>query len=60
MTTMMMMTLISGFGGIGVSTLAFGIQVHGFKPGRSLRIFQGEKILKRAFLRKGSKTVGPV
>ena len=25
--------------------LAFGTQVHGFKPGRSRRIFQGEKIL---------------
>jgi hypothetical protein len=25
--------------------LAFGIQVRGFKPGRSRRIFQGEKIL---------------
>ena len=28
-----------------VSALAFGTQVHGFKPGRSSRIFQGEKIL---------------
>ena len=27
------------------SVLAFGTQVHGFKPGRSRRIFQGEKIL---------------
>ena len=27
------------------SSLAFGTQVRGFKPGRSLRIFQGEKIL---------------
>ena len=25
--------------------MAFGIQVRGFKPGRSRRIFQGEKIL---------------
>jgi hypothetical protein len=25
--------------------LAFGTQVRGFKPGRSRRIFQGEKIL---------------
>ena len=27
------------------SVLAFGTQVRGFKPGRSCRIFQGEKIL---------------
>ena len=27
------------------SVLAFGTQVRGFKPGRSHRIFQGEKIL---------------
>jgi hypothetical protein len=35
----------SAFGGLGVSALAFGTQVRGFKPGRSRRIFQGEKIL---------------
>jgi hypothetical protein len=35
----------SGFGGLGVSALAFGTQVRGSKPGRSRRIFQGEKIL---------------
>ena len=29
----------------GGSLLAFGTQVRGFKPGRSFRIFQGEKIL---------------
>jgi hypothetical protein len=34
-----------GFGGLGVSALAFGTQVRGFKPGRNRRIFQGEKIL---------------
>jgi hypothetical protein len=49
-----------GFHGLGVSALAFGTQVRGFKPGRSRRIFQGEKIPQGAFLRKGSKTVGPV
>jgi hypothetical protein len=27
------------------SVLAFGTQVRGFKPGRTLQIFQGEKIL---------------
>src|SRR5215468_9839570 len=35
----------SGFGGLVVSMLASGTQVRGFKPGRSRRIFQGEKIL---------------
>ena len=28
-----------------ITQLAFGTQVRGFKPGRSRRIFQGEKIL---------------
>jgi hypothetical protein len=50
---------LGGFGGLGVSALAFGTQVRGFKPGRSRRIFQGGKNPQRAFLRKGSKTVGP-
>ena len=42
------------------SVLAFGTQVRGFKPGRSRRIFQGEKIPQHAFLRKGSKAVCPM
>jgi hypothetical protein len=33
------------FVGLGVSLLAFGTQVLVFKPGRSRRIFKGEKIL---------------
>jgi hypothetical protein len=37
--------VISGFGGLGVSVLASGTQVRGFKPGRSRRIFKGGKIL---------------
>jgi hypothetical protein len=36
---------LSGFGGLGVSALASGTQVRGLKPGRSRRIFQGEKVL---------------
>jgi hypothetical protein len=51
---------VGGFGGLGVSALAFGTQVRGLKPDRSRRIFQGEKNPQRAFLRKGSKTVGPM
>ena len=34
-----------GFGGLGVSVLAFGTQVRGFKPDRSRRIFKDKKIL---------------
>ena len=34
-----------GFGALGVSVLASGTQVCGFKPSRSCRIFKGEKIL---------------
>jgi hypothetical protein len=41
----MLKELDSGFGGLGVSALTFGTQVRGFKPGRSRRIFHGEKIL---------------
>ena len=32
------------------SVLAFGTQIRGFKPGRSRRIFQGEKILSTPFV----------
>jgi hypothetical protein len=42
------------------SVLAFSIQVRGFKPGRSRRIFKGEKNSQHAFLRRGSKAVGPM
>ena len=42
------------------SVLAFGTQVRGFKPGRSRRIFKGEKNLQHAFLRRGSKAVCPM
>ena len=36
---------IGGFGGLEVSVLAFDTRVRGFTPGRSRRIFSGEKIL---------------
>jgi hypothetical protein len=42
------------------SVLAFGTQVRGFTPGRNLRIFRAEKNLQHAFLRSGSKAVGPM
>ena len=42
------------------SVLAFSTPVRGFKPGRSRRIFKGEKNPQHAFLRRGSKAVGPM
>jgi hypothetical protein len=51
---------LSGFGAEGVIVLASGTQVRGLKPARSLRIFKGGKNPQHAFLRKGSKAVGPM
>jgi hypothetical protein len=48
----------SGFVGLGVSTLAVGTQLRGFKPGRSRRIFQGEKILSEPSFGRENKPVG--
>ena len=42
----------SGFGGLEVSVLASGTRLRGFKPGR--------KNPQHAFLRRGSKAVGPM
>ena len=38
---------------------AFGKQVHGFKPGRSRRIFKGEKILSTPSFRREVKPLVP-
>jgi hypothetical protein len=46
---------LSGVGGLGVSALAFGTQVRGFKPGRSRWIFQGEKFLSAPFFGREEK-----
>jgi hypothetical protein len=55
------LSCVSGFGGRVVSMQASGTQDRGFKPGRSHRIFSGrKKNPEHAFLRKGSKAVGPV
>ena len=35
----------NGFGGLGVSVLAFVTQIRRFKPGRNVGFFKGEKIL---------------
>jgi hypothetical protein len=35
-------------------------QVRGFKPGRSRRIFKGDKNPQHAFLLEGSKIIGPM
>ena len=50
-------TYSSGFGGLEVACWPL---VRGFKPGRSRRIFKGEKNPQNAFLRRGSKAVGPM
>ena len=41
------------------SVLPLSIRVRGFKPGRSRQDFSGRKNPRHAFLRKGSKAVGP-
>jgi hypothetical protein len=51
---------VGGFGGLVVSVLASGTQIRGFKPGQSRQIFFGRKNPQHAFLRNGSKAVGPV
>jgi hypothetical protein len=45
--------IVSGFSGLGVSALAFGTQVRGFKPDRSR--LQGEKILSASSFRREVK-----
>ena len=42
------------------SVLAFGIQVRGFAPDRSRRIFRAKKNPQHTFLRRGSKAIGPM
>ena len=42
------------------SVLAFSTQVCEFKPGRNRRIFRAKKSSQHAFLRRGSKAVGPM
>jgi hypothetical protein len=49
--------IMGGLGGLVVSMPASCTRVRGFKPGRSHRIFSGEKNPQHAFLRKGSKPV---
>jgi len=42
------------------SVLPLSTQVHGFHPGRSRQDFSGRKNPQHAFLRRGSKAVGPM
>ena len=42
------------------SVLPLSTQVHGFKPSRNRQDFSGRKNPQHAFLRKGSKAVGPM
>jgi hypothetical protein len=46
---------LSGFGGLGISMLASGTQVRGFKPGRSRWIFKGGKLLSMPSFRREVK-----
>jgi len=50
----------SGFGGIGVACCLQAPKFAGSNPAEAVRIFQGEKNPQHAFLRKGSKAVGPM
>jgi hypothetical protein len=52
--------LASGtFGGLVVSMLASGTRIGGFKPGRSRRIFSGEKILSMPSFGREVKPFAP-
>jgi hypothetical protein len=52
--------LASGtFGGLVVSMLASGTQDRGFAPGRSRRIFSGEKILRMPSFGREVKPFAP-
>jgi hypothetical protein len=51
---------VSGFAGLAVSMLPSGTIERGFKPGRSCRIYSGQKVPQHAFLRKRSKAVCPM
>jgi len=44
----------------GGSVLPLSTQVRGFKPGRSRQNFSGRKNPQHAFLRSGSKAIGPM
>jgi hypothetical protein len=51
---------VSGFGGLGVSALAFGTPSSRIQTRPKPSDFSGRKNPQRAFLRKGSKTVAPM
>jgi hypothetical protein len=47
-------------GGIIINVFVIGPKVRGFNPGRERWIFKGDKNPQHAFLRRGSKAVGPM
>ena len=51
---------VSGFGGLWVACCLEVPKSAGSNPAEAVRIFQGEKNLQHAFLRRGSKAVGPM
>jgi hypothetical protein len=46
--------------GLVVNVLTIGPKVRGFKPGRGRWTFKGDTNHQHAFLRRGSKAVGPM
>jgi hypothetical protein len=50
----------SGFGGLEVACLPLVPKFTGSNPAEAVGIFQGEKIPRNAFLRRGSKAGGPM
>ena len=50
----------SGFGGLGVACWPLVPKFAGSNPAEAIRFFKGEKNPQHAFLRRGSKAVGPM
>jgi hypothetical protein len=57
---MLLTTVFVVLGGLILSVIAIGSKVRGFIPGQERLIFKGDKNLRYAFLRRGSKAVGPL
>jgi hypothetical protein len=57
---MLLATVFVVLGVLILSVIAIGSKVRGFIPGQEQLIFKGDKNLRYAFLRRGSKAVGPL
>ena len=51
---------LSGFGGLGVACWPLVPKFAGSNPAEAVRFLRGEKNPQHAFLRRGSKAVGPM